>query len=412
MTFRQLLSCSVAATALVASLAGSANAAVINLVDLGGVTGSPAANDFKIAAAYWGSVLTNNVTINLGVGFAPLPTDVIGSTGSTQQNFTVQDWETDVAATKSGSFIDTHAVLPTLNAQGGATMITNGVAADGNNDTGVKVLNPGTSVASQLLFENTAVVKAVGGAAVYNDATNPLHLDGQVTFSSDFAFDFNPSNGVAANDIDFVATAIHEIGHALGFVSGVDTLDYFGYPKGPGAGVLGYDLNDTSIFSALDMFRYSSPGVLDETVGTDSYFSIDGGRTAYMGGLFSTGAFNGDGWQASHWAQPVGCGPGEGIMKPAICEGVGADVTGLDLAAFDAMGWNLSVNPDGYDMTTAQIFDAFAPVPETSTWTLSILGFGLTGAALRRARGRLPSPLPEAQEPAATRALATPIIHP
>src|ERR1700744_6301255 len=105
MTFRHFLSCGAAATALVAGVAGSANAAVINLVDLGGVAGSPAAEGFNIAAAYWGSGRTNNVTVNLGVGFAPLPTNVIGSTQSNLQNFSVQDWENDVGATKSGSFI-------------------------------------------------------------------------------------------------------------------------------------------------------------------------------------------------------------------------------------------------------------------------------------------------------------------
>lgn len=402
MTLRQFLSCGAAAAALVAGVAGSANAAVINLVDLGGVTGSAAATDFNIAAAFWGSMLTNNVTVNLGVGFAPLPKDVIGSTGSTLQNFSVQDWEHDVAATKSSSFIDTHAVLPSLNAAGGATLITNGVASDGNNDTGIKVIDPGATTATQTLFENTSLVKAVGGAAIYNDLNNPGHLDGEVTFSSDFAFDFDPSNGVTAHKVDFLATAIHEIGHALGFVSGVDFLDYYGYPNGPGAGTLGYDLNDTSIFTALDMFRYSgnptglgSGGpMLDETPGTASYFSIDGGLTPYMGGLFSTGAFNGDTWQASHWAEPVDCSPGEGIMKPAICSGVGADVTGLDLAAFDAMGWNLSVNPDGFDMTTGQIYGQFAPIPEAATWMLSIAGFGFAGAALRRRARTVGSAVP------------------
>ena len=79
MKFKTILACGSAAAAFAF---GGADAATINLVDVGGVTGSPAAKDFKIAAAFWGKMFTNDVTINLGVGFNPLDPGVIGSTGS------------------------------------------------------------------------------------------------------------------------------------------------------------------------------------------------------------------------------------------------------------------------------------------------------------------------------------------
>jgi hypothetical protein len=79
MTFKNMLF----AGAAIASLAtSSANAAVINLIDLGGVTGTKAQWGFQIAANYWSTILTNNATINLGVRYAPLAPGVIGSTGS------------------------------------------------------------------------------------------------------------------------------------------------------------------------------------------------------------------------------------------------------------------------------------------------------------------------------------------
>lgn len=394
MAFKHLLAGGAAALALTA---GQAQAATINLVDLGGVAGSPSERGFKIAAAYWGGILTNNVTINLGVGFDALDPGVIGSTGSTQQDYTVANWKKMVNTSKSGSTLDQSIVLPGLNSSGGASLITNGVAADGNNDTGVQAFVDGTSVSSQKLYMNTSLIKAIGGTV-----NNPNALDGEVTFSSNFAFDFNPTDGITANTFDFIGVAIHEIGHALGFVSGVDFLDAYGYPDGPGAGQLGYDLNDTSIFSALDMFRYSNdpnglaPGggpVLDLTVGTKSYFSIDGGKTALFGNEFSTGRFNGDGNQASHWLDAEGanaCGPQLGIMDPTFCFGQMGEITALDLAAFDAMGWNTSVDALGnpnYLMTSSAIYDKYAAsVPEPSTWLMLIGGFGLMGAALRRRR--------------------------
>ena len=398
MKLKQILCCGAA----MFMTSTSANAAVINLIDEGGVAGSQAEVGFKIAALYWGSVLSNDVTINLGVGFQPLPVNVIGSTLSTRTDYSAAAWERRVNATKSNSTLDQMAVLPKLNADGGATFITSGVDADGNDDTSLKQVVLGNSVSSKTLFANTSVLKAIGAIG----ANNPV-IDGNVTFSSDFAFDFNPSNGVNRDAFDFLGVAIHEIGHALGFVSGVDFLDYYGAPKGPGAGQLGYSLNDTSIYSALDMFRYSKDPSnlvygkdpeLDLSVGTDSYFSIDGGKTALFGNTFSTGAYNGDESQASHWKDTPGttfaqaCTTQLGIMDPTFCFGQEGQVTALDLAAYDAMGWNISFdvlkNPR-YLATTASIYSQFlSAVPEPTTWAMMLTGLAMVGGALRGGRSR------------------------
>lgn len=395
MHVKSLLCCGIAAASLIAS---NASAATIRLIDEGGVTGSAAEQGFKIAAAYWGSVLSNNVTIDLGVTFAPLGTGIIGQTGSTRTDTTVAAWKNGVIATRSGYTLDQTAVLPTLNAQGGASFITNGARPNGNNDTAIQVYNNGDSTSSQVLYLNTSVQKAVG---IYAGASDPL--DGHVTFSTNFSFDFDPTDGITAGKMDFIGVAIHEIGHALGFVSGVDFLDYYGYPKGPGRGGLGYDLNETTIFSALDMFRYSNdpnnlaPGdgpSRDLTVGTASYFSIDGGQTQLFGdSRFSTGAYNGDGRQASHFKDTAsnagGCdGYNQlGILDPTFCYGEMGVVKALDLAAYDAMGWNLNfdvLNNSGYLRNTAQIYVQALGVPEPANWALMIAGFGLAGAAIRR----------------------------
>ena len=378
-----------AAAAAAAVLVSSyGNAATINLIDLGGVTGSPAEQGFKIAADYWGKTLINTATINLGVAFAPLGPGIIGSTGSRQVDFTVANWESRVNATKSSSMIDQAIVLPGLIG-GGISGLTAGVDASGNNDNAVTALLNGTQTASKVLFANSSVVKAVGGALV-----SPGARDGNVTFSSTFAFDFKPNDGITAGTFDFIGVAIHEIGHALGFVSGVDYFDYYGYPSGPGRGSLGYDLNDTSIFSALDMFRYSAPGTLDFRTGGTKYFSVDGGATSLFGNTFATGTFNGDGRQASHWKDAPGCAVGNGIMDPTFCFGQMGVVTGLDLAAFDAMGWNLSVDAlTVANETTGVIYNQYLGIPEPSTWALMMVaGLGLMGSITRRrARSHPPS---------------------
>jgi hypothetical protein len=394
MKFKAILACGTAATLLAIS---SADAATINLVDLGGVTGSVAEHDFNLAAKFWGSMLTNNATINLGVKFAALPPNVIGSTGSNHNVYLTQDWETGVNATKSNSTIDQTAILPTLNSDGGTAAILNGPDGSGQTNTAKadQIYANGTVAANYYMDLNTSVIKAIGGTV-----EDPNALDGAVTFSSDFSFDFDPTNGISAGHMDFLGVAIHEIGHALGFVSGVDTYDYYGAPHGPAYGY-GYDINDYAVLSALDMFRYSNdpngvgPGgpQLDETVGTASYFSIDGGQTALFGNKFATGTYNGDGDQASHWKESATCNGYVqlGVMDPSFCYGQMGVVKALDLAAFDAIGWNLATDAlarnGGYQRSTAQIYASNGnPVPEPTTWALMVGGFGAVGFSLRRRR--------------------------
>ena len=119
-------------------------------------------------------------------------------------------------------------MLPGLDT-GGVSGLTAGVDGSGNNDNNVTAVLNGTQVASRVLYENTAVVRALGLAA-------PNVRDGNVTFSSTFAFDFDPQNGITPGTFDFLGVAIHEIGHALGFVSGVDYSERLPVPNGPGRG--------------------------------------------------------------------------------------------------------------------------------------------------------------------------------
>ena len=176
----------------------------------------------------------------------------------------------------------------------------------------------------------------------------------------------------------------------------MDEYDYY-------AGDPTFDLNDYAEFSTLDLFRYSAdprslvPGVgrvLDLSVGAAAYLSIDGGATQLFGdSRFSTGARHGDGWQASHWKETYGCGDQIGAMDPTTCRATGVTVTAQDLAAMDAIGWNLNfdiLKNSDYQVTSADIFNGLgSAVPEPQTWAMMLLGFGVLGATLRSRKGRV-----------------------
>ena len=115
-------------------------------------------------------------------------------------------------------------------------------------------------------------------------------------------------------------------------------------------------LSGTAIFSVLDLYRYSAHsliapsqpltgkvndwrfGPLPASGLPKPYFSVDEGVTTIA--AFSTGAVNGDGKQASHFATGVA-----GIMNPGFAPGAEFNPTGIDVTAMDAIGWNIVPEP-------------------------------------------------------------------
>jgi hypothetical protein len=398
---------SLGAVALAAVLAVSAPAAAgqsplhFKLIDTGGAApGTIAYQAFSAAANYWSSVLTTSqpVTVNVQVGFQPIGDSVLGFTSTNTGVADIASTEFLMGTHQFGAF-DATAVagLPPLHdgAFGPATALdvhtpgyTDPVARTGINN-GYSVLDTDGSANNSFVVLTVANARALGF-----DVGDPNQIDASIVLSSQIPFDFNPGNGITPGDWDFVGTAIHEMGHALGFYSGVDLYDAYGtggaFAGFDCGGVLCQDLpaNDYVWGYALDLFRYSAPGALDWTPGSPDYFSVDGGHSAYLGGLFSTGFYNGDGFQAGHWKAPFVCDPSQylGAMNPYLCVGEQGAVSGLDLAALDSIGWN--VRPGVGDYAAYHFSTANISVPEPQSWLIMVFGLGLIGGALRSACGR------------------------
>ncbi len=341
------------------------------LNDLGGVgAGTAARAGFEAAAALWSSVLTDPITINLDVRFAALNPGVLGSTGSTTNSIGYSALRSLLAADASSA---TDALAVASLQAGPLSFVSNEPLVSGPIDARVRVLDNNNTVDNNNISINTAQVKALGLAPTYA-AANPGGRDGSVSFSTAFNWDFDRSDGITPGFFDFVGVAAHEIGHALGFVSGVDLVDINALPGAQGPnGVRG--LNNLSWGTVMDLQRYGTfagAQVLDWSVGGTPCMSINAGASCI--GPMSTGRVNGDGRQASHWKDDAlipGSTAPLGIMDPTAGP-PGAvpilNITSLDLIAFDAMGYNL------------------APIPEPESWALMLAGAGVIGAVIRRRR--------------------------
>ena len=379
------------ASAMTAILgASSATALTIELRNTGGAeVGTQARAGFEVAAHFWEKVITNDVNVKFNVGFQQLGAGILGSTGSTTNVAYVGNvFPALQGAGNSALDAIVAANLPDTRASqfiGGAAIdaLVSGAKANG---TGVQTplttrLDNDASGNNSAFSANTSLLKALGITPTYTGANAAIQADGSITFSNQFAFDFDPTDGIDATSFDFVGVAIHEIGHALGFRSGVDVYDANSNFAG--------NLNDFAIMSIWDIFRYSDQsialGVNDWRIGGTPYFSIDGQTMYGADSRFSTGATFGNGRQASHWLDSAAGLPQLGILDPTSARGQQQEITSLDLAAYDAMGWNIAF--DVMDQEHRRFSTATAHtagIPEPATWALMIGGFFGLGGALRR----------------------------
>ena len=317
---------------------------------------------FVDAGQRWSSLFVDPVTTNLTVGQQALGAGILASANSNAASFSYSAFKTALTgdATSTNDAIAT-ATLPAGSAFG---MLINRTSdnPNGSGSATPYVDSAGANNQTIRLTNANANAKAVGLAPT-NSAVGACasECDGSIVFGTAFTWDYNPTDGITPGAYDFVGIATHEIGHALGFISGVDILDINSPPvNGP------LTANQFTFVNPLDLFRFSvqsfGSGVIDWTADTRTkYFSINGGSTNLGGATFSSGRNFGDGQQASHWKNNLGLG----IMDPTTAQGELLAITGNDIAGFDVIGWNLAT-----------------AVPEPTTG--AIFALGLAGLAIRR----------------------------
>jgi PEP-CTERM motif len=319
---------------------------------------------FIEAGQRWSSLFTDPVTLDLTVGVDALDPGVLASAGSRFSRYTYSSFYAALGADRSSA--DDFQAHSALSSGPSFSLLINRTSDNPNGSGSATAYVDSAGGNNQTINLTASNAKAAGLNAGTGTLTDCIgNCDAIIRFGSSFTWDYDASNGITAGAFDFVGIAAHEIGHALGFISGVDVLDGNAPPVGGP-----FPANVFTFVSALDLFRYSAlstaSGVIDFTADTRTkYFSLDGGVT--VGAAFATGINFGDGQQASHWKDNLAIG----IMDPTASAGETLNITPYDVQALDVVGWNLA-----------------AVVPEPATYAL--FGLGLLGITLRRRLGQRP----------------------
>lgn len=286
---------------------------------------------FEMAGQIWSSYLTDDFTTNIYVETTnQLPENVIGGAlpgieaeeeyKKYRENLAADitsrnDWIADLSLEyRKGSHDKMYAMI------------------NGNEVKDIERLNLTRANAKAVDLLSDSDNDKLDGYILMSDLSNT---------SVDWNYDFLNGN-ISDNRLDYLSVALHEVGHIMGFVSGVDDSDWLNVVTESIFEDEEIKKDKAKMFQPLDLFRYSdesaAAGMIDVSIGGNRYFSINRGWTNL--GNFATGqatGFGGDGYQASHWQRQTNA---LGIMDPVLSVGQKREITDLDLTAFDVIGYD------------------------------------------------------------------------
>lgn len=271
---------------------------------------------FWEAGDAWSRQLTDDVTVNIFVDYGTLPTDVLAGARPGMTRATYSDFLNKLRQDKSSQDGSKYVSQDYDDARALSKLQTSTTFKYlKNNSTG-----GGIQVTGSAIWLTRANAKALNIINQTNSDYNSFDASIRISNTAPWHYDTNVAAPSGKQDLLSVAT--HEVGHALGFVSGVDAFQL--------------SSQNSNNVTPQDLFRYSKQSAalkIPDWTAAETFFSLDGGSNS-LGGL-SRGA-NVDGYQAGHWKN----GESRGVMSPFLKKGESWGISELDRQLLDALGWD------------------------------------------------------------------------
>ncbi len=340
----------------------------------------------ELAANVWAEFLADDVTIKLfATTTNQIPQDVLGS-ATAEMLGSQTSYQTFLSKFSTDQKSPNDATAYTNFQKGGD---------DDDDDSGLNVMVGDRVVSNIDYVQSTRANAKALGLLSSNDSGFDGHIVlNKLTDSSiplEWSYNYT-SNEIPPDQLDFLSTVVHEMGHTLGFISGVDNPNLKSAIKNNKT--KGKSITDSVVeksITPLDLYRFStqskdkiisgdddSPstkGIPDLSIGKDPFFTLNRGVSKVedmaTGEDFTLG---GDGDQASHWKQDKNA-----IMEPYLGVGKREAIASTDLIALDLIGWDVRspaiqldqlapILPTLYNQAKAT---AESKIANSSTWILS-----------------------------------------
>jgi hypothetical protein len=245
-------------------------------------------------ASFYASLFTDNLTVNLTVGFGEVGGSAMpsGALGASLTYLTSTTYKNLVTALK-------HDMSSSADQSAVSTLPATDPTRFGH------------------YWVSTAEGKALG---IYAGTG----LDGSVGFSSTATFDYDTTDGVAPGAYDFFGTVAHEFSEVMGRMLLV------------GGRISIY----SNSYTPLDLFHYARAGLRTFAGTKAGYFSIDGGQHNLESFNTIPSGDYGD-WSSAK---------GVDAFNAFATSGAVAPISTADVTALDVIGWNAA--PGGASPTT------------------------------------------------------------